>query len=236
MRLEKIQNNAPKVPELVLQSLISAMEDGRIRVGEDLPPERDLAVSLGVGRGSLRECLAILEFLGIIETRGNRKIVNKDVSHFRKAESFIKLSNQSDTTLDVLEFRRVNEVAIVELACERATEEDLALIEASVERLARDLNDYMADVEFHTNVARASHNAMFAVLMELFNSMIAEVRVRYFQLPDYFQRTLNSHRNIYLAIKARDKEWAKEEMSKHIGLVNAFMAEAEGQMEQQTEQ
>ena len=73
MHIEKIQQNTnPRVPELIMQSLIKAMEDGHIRVGEDLPSERDLAEMLGVGRGSLRECLAILEFLGAIDGRGNR--------------------------------------------------------------------------------------------------------------------------------------------------------------------
>lgn len=74
MHIEKIQqNNAPRVPELIMQALVKAIEDGHIRVGEDMPSERDLAEMLGVGRGSLRECLAILEFLGAIDSRGNRK-------------------------------------------------------------------------------------------------------------------------------------------------------------------
>ena len=47
MQFEKIQNNGPKVPELVMDSLLKAMEAGTIRVGEELPPERDLAEALG---------------------------------------------------------------------------------------------------------------------------------------------------------------------------------------------
>ncbi|MFR6394264.1 MAG: GntR family transcriptional regulator [Oscillospiraceae bacterium] len=53
MHIEKIQqNNAPRVPELIMQALVKAIEDGHIRVGEDMPSERDLAEMLGVGRGS----------------------------------------------------------------------------------------------------------------------------------------------------------------------------------------
>lgn len=54
MQLEKIQIASPKLPELVMQALISAIDNGQIRVGEELPSERDLAETLGVGRGSLR--------------------------------------------------------------------------------------------------------------------------------------------------------------------------------------
>jgi len=84
MQLEKIQQHTlPKIPELVMQTLISAIERGDVHVGEELPSERDLAEMLGVGRGSLRECLAILEFLGAIENRGNRKVVIRDADYIQ---------------------------------------------------------------------------------------------------------------------------------------------------------
>ena len=70
MELQKIQTNTTKLPQLVMRSLIDAIEKGYIQVGKELPSERELAEKLGVGRGSLRECLAILEFLGAIENRG----------------------------------------------------------------------------------------------------------------------------------------------------------------------
>ena len=92
MQFEKIQNNGPKVPELVMDSLLKAMEAGTIRVGEELPPERDLAEALGISRNSLRECLAIMSFMGIVENRGNRKILVKNADRFRKARSLIGLS------------------------------------------------------------------------------------------------------------------------------------------------
>lgn len=117
MSLDKIQNT-PKLPERVMQALLDAMESGQIKVGEELPIERDLAASMGVSRGSLRECLAVLEFLNILESRGNRKVVVKDAGYFRKAVSFIRLSDQKDTLADCVEFRRVVEVSIVEMACE----------------------------------------------------------------------------------------------------------------------
>ena len=71
--IDKIQNTAPTVPELVLDSLLAAMENGKLSVGEELPPERELADALGISRNSLRECLSIMSFMGILENRGNRK-------------------------------------------------------------------------------------------------------------------------------------------------------------------
>ena len=222
MQLEKIQNVSPKIPELVMQALINAIESGQIRVGEDLPSERDLAERLGIGRGSLRECLAILEFLGAIEANGNRKKVARDAEFIRKAISFVRVSNQLDAREDFNEFRRVNEVAIAGLACQRATEEDLEAIGAAMKRLEEDPGEYMADVEFHAALAAASHNMMLAATMHLVNSMIADVRIRFFMLPDYIQKSQVSHRAIFEAVKARDEERAQREMNLHLNIVSEF--------------
>ena len=77
MSFDKIQVSTPTVPELVLDSLLRAIETGSIQIGRELPPERELAEALGISRNSLRECLSILNFMGIVENRGNRKILVK---------------------------------------------------------------------------------------------------------------------------------------------------------------
>ena len=119
MQLDKIQNTSPKIPELIMQSLIGAIEAGHIHVGEELPSERELAESLGVGRGSLRECLAILEFLGAIESRGNRKVRPRNADFIQKVRTWIESANQMDTRRTFNEFRQVIEVGMVR-ACLRA--------------------------------------------------------------------------------------------------------------------
>ena len=222
MQLEKIQIASPKIPELVMQALIGAIEDGHIRVGEELPSERDLAETLGVGRGSLRECLAILEFLGAIEIRGNRKVVVRDADYIRKSVSFIRVSNKMDTQEDFNEFRRINEVAIVGLACQRATEEDLTAIHLAIEHLEKEPENYMNDVEFHDALAVASHNAMLAATLHLVNSMIADIRQRFLGRPDYQRLTHESHCAIYEAVRARDAALAQHEMEMHLRIVEDF--------------
>lgn len=222
MQLEKIQYNSPKVPELVMQALIAAIDNGNISVGGELPSERELAETLGVGRGSLRECLAILEFLGAIETRGNRKIVARDADYIQKAISFVQVSNQADMQKDFNEFRRISEVAIVGLACERATEEDLRTLEGILKDLEAAPGDYMNDVRFHDALAVASHNMMLAATIHLVTSMIAEIRIRFFGRPDYQRRSMDSHTAIYEAVRDRDVQRAKREMELHLEIVEEF--------------
>ena len=223
MQLEKIQQRAqPKVPELVMQTLISAIDEGQIKEGQELPSERDLAEMLGVGRGSLRECLAILEFLGAIENRGNRKVVTRDADYIQRAISFVRVSNKTDIQEDFGEFRRVNEVAIAGLASQRATEEDLEALWQAIEDLEANPEDYMNDVRFHDALAIASHNTMLAATVHLLNSMIADIRVRFTGWPEYLRRSQQTHRAIYAAVRDRDEERARREMEDHLKIVEDF--------------
>lgn len=222
MRLEKIENTSPKIPELIMKSLIGAIEQGSIQVGEELPSERDLAESLGVGRGSLRECFAILEYLGAIESKGNRKVLLRDADYIKKVRSWIENANQIDSRQTFNEFRQVIEVGIVKLACVRATEEDLESIRLAVERLAEEPGDYMHDVEFHDSLAVASHNSMLASTIHLVNNLIADVRIRFWDLPDYQDITLRSHRKIYETVRDHDIEAAQNAMIEHLDIVRDF--------------
>ena len=222
MQFEKIQNNGPKVPELVMDSLLKAMEAGTIRVGEELPPERDLAEALGISRNSLRECLSIMSFMGIVENRGNRKILVKNADRFRKARSLIELSYSQDTFEDFMEFRRTNEREIARLACIRATEEDLDRLRNSVERLEADATDFEADVDFHVNLAYASHNTIFVAMLNYVNSLILELRMRFFEREEYHGKTAEAHRRIYEAVKARDEELAVSEMGRHLKIIENY--------------
>ena len=222
LNFEKIQVSSPTIPELVLDSLLQAIESGRIQVGRELPPERDLAEALGISRNSLRECLSILNFMGIVENRGNRKVLVKNADYFRKARSLLELSYSADTFEDFMEFRRTNEREIARLACKRATEEDLERLRSSVERLEADETDYLADVEFHVNLAYASHNTIFAAMLDFVNSLILELRMRFFEREDYHGKTAEAHRRIYEAVKERDEELAVYEMGRHLKLIENY--------------
>lgn len=222
MNFEKIQTAAPTVPELVLDSLLRAIEAGRLQIGSELPPERELAEALGISRNSLRECLSIMSFMGIVENRGNRKVLVKNADYFRKARSLLELSYSADTFEDFMEFRRTNEREIARLACRRATDEDLERLRSAVERLEDDETDYLADVEFHVNLAYASHNTIFAAMLDFVNCLILELRMRFFEREDYHGKTAEAHRRIYEAVRQRDEELAAYEMGRHLKLIENY--------------
>jgi GntR family transcriptional repressor for pyruvate dehydrogenase complex len=216
------QNKSPKIPELVMEVLVDAVERGQIQVGEELSSERLLAETLGVCHGSLRECLAILEFLGAIESRGYRKVMVKDADYIRKAISFIRVINEMESQNELSEFRKINEIAIVEFACHRATQEDLDSILDSLNKMESNPDDLVADVAFHDAIAVASHNEMLGAMIRLIKSMLVPVQIPPFHCPNFTQVVLESHRAIYNAIRERNVDFARKEMKCHLELLEKF--------------
>lgn len=222
MQLAKKGAADQKVPEKVLWALIEAMESGQIKVGEELTSERDLAEMLGVGRGSLRECLGIMEFLGAIENRGYRKVVVRDADYIRRAISLVRVSNQNGIQDDFNEFRQVTEAAIAELAAQRATDEDLERIKRALQALEEDPEDYLNDVHFHDALAMASHNVMLAASIHLVNALLGDIRIRFSGHEDYRRKTHASHCAIYEAVRDHDSVRARQEIEKHLMIVEEY--------------
>ena len=222
MQLEKIQPVSTRVPDLIMEAIIGAIENGQIKVGEELPSERDMAESLGVGRGSLRECLSVLEFLGAIEGQGYRKKLIRDADYIREMTSWINGISQASAVESLIDYRRVLEVGIAEMASQRATEQDLAAMLDAIKKSEASPEQYHYDIEFHNALARASHNAMLAHTIHLINNLIAEVRIRFWEKPDYLEKVLRSHYGIYEAVKSRDSIKARYEMFKHLEIIREF--------------
>ena len=208
----------------VFETLQSQISSGLWKVGDRLPSEGELAERYGVNRLTVRVALQKLNALGIVETRsgsGTHVIEFDFESYLRMASKFYA---QSDMMKNVTEFRNHMEIECARLACERATEEDLA----ELERLAlehrrvwmetdgvehdvwcRSVAD--ADLAFHEQVVRMSHNPLysysFAVAREpIYEYMLFCVSkwvpemVRNFRLD----RHRDIHYSIYESIKKKD--------------------------------
>lgn len=175
-----------------------------------------MAKMLGVSRGSLREGLAILEFLGVIVSRGRKKILARDANKIKKISNLLKLSINKDIIYDFIEFRRVMDTFIAELACKRANERDLRELEKTVNKLKKNPDDKKADFQFHINLSRASHNTFFAAMEELLIYMFGTIRNKASMVPGRKDQIVKEHEDIYNAIKERDSLLARRRVETHL--------------------
>ena len=115
-----------RIYEEIVRQVKALIAEGRLKSGDQLPPERDLAAQFKVSRTSVREALRTLESLGLIEIRPGEGTFVREVS----VESLIEplahvILSQREAVGELFEARRLLEPALAGLAARRATQDDL---------------------------------------------------------------------------------------------------------------
>jgi DNA-binding FadR family transcriptional regulator len=211
----------------VADQLKHMISSGRLRNGERLPPEPDLAAVFSVSRSTIREALRVLSSQRLtVTTRGTTggTFVSApqpdDVSEIFEL-NLNMLSGTNDVTTDeLLECRRMLEVPAVGLAAERRTDEDLELIL----RLALPNADHSAKQDvfhdhqnFHTAVLSAAHNSLLSVMLRPTFAVLEGIVSRLPTLDVVWATDIDRHHlAIYEALAARDVAWAQQEMADHL--------------------
>jgi DNA-binding FadR family transcriptional regulator len=198
------------------------LASGALRPGDKLPPERELALQFGVSRHALREALRSLENAGVVMLergpRGGAFICTGDTGSLTQAmRDMVSLGT---LTLPELTEARVYLLdGVVRLACERADAENLAAIDANVERTAAavkalDYDRWLESVlEFYLLLASATKNQVMRVLVESMSAIVEHLMINMRYPPELL---LESRRRFARHLRARDSDAAAEEMKAHL--------------------
>lgn len=192
-----------------------------LTVGDRLPPERELAVQLGVSRATLSQALVALEVVGVVAVRhgDGTVLVRPTTETIGQA-----IRDHASRLPEILETRDALETKLAALAAERRTDEDLAAIDAALAEMEADIaaggRGVDGDEHFHAAVTAASHSALLARLMLEIAPLVRETRLESLAQPERPQSSLAGHRRIAEAIAAGDPEAASRAMHDHIGMVS----------------
>ena len=206
----------------IARRLVDYLLSGSVSPGSRLPSERQLAESFGVGRSAVREALAALSLIGLIEIR------HGDGTYLKRADSPLLpqvvewgLLLGEQHTHDLIEARQRIEVVVAGLAAERRSETDLATLEVCLERMANQAETgnhtafVDADVEFHLVLADAAGNSalrdVLASIQSLLRAWIGRVIAE-----GYEQSSYEEHIPIVAAVRAQDPAAASAAMDAHM--------------------
>lgn len=225
-----------KAYQVVVDQIKENFLNGAYKPGDKLPTERELASLFSVSRTSVREALRKLEIKGLIEIKQGSGIFIKSLDFLIPRDEITSpiINAEKKLIYEMLELRRVLEVECAYLASQRATSEDLERIREALEMMGRAENDVeqglQADLSFHFNIVRASHNSIFLQLMESLGERMKDtIQVtRRYRLadPERMQDTVDEHKEIYLAIATGEANQAKLLMEKHITLIRKEISES----------
>jgi DNA-binding FadR family transcriptional regulator len=202
-----------------LRALIAA---GEFALGSRLPPERDLAVQLGVSRPSVREALIALEVEGLVEVRMGSGIY---VTALEPGPAAAR--GAVDGALGPFDIIRARALVEAELAAVVARAHGpgvlkklRAAIKAMEDDIARGVMPIRGDREFHIALAEASGNAaLVRVVSDLFderNNPLFEQLGRHFENAKSWRCAVAEHRAVVRAVAAGEVAAARRAMQQHL--------------------
>jgi len=221
----------------IVRSILGYLQERNLQPGDRLPSERALAEKLGVGRNALREALATLTTLRVVEARPNSGIYLRRVSTESSFETLVLLADMgaSPTPAEIaesLEVRAALEQMAVRLACTRRDDDDLKRIAANIERTERVLreggNICDDDTDFHLALVGASHNGVLVRVLNSFYRMTALRRKAVFASREHGRASARDHRKLYDAIERRDIDQAQELIRRHMDRARNYWKEVLG--------
>jgi DNA-binding FadR family transcriptional regulator len=218
-----------------LARLRQLIESQMQRLRRQLPPERQLSESLGVGRNTIRKALAVLESDGtVVRHVGRGTFIRSDAGsappHLQAlalggglaVDGSVGLSPQ-----ELMEVRYALEPAIAELAALAARRPDLEQMLECMRRReeASQLDDYEHwDYALHTSIATATHNTLLIEMLGLINRMRRSAQWRKFRgtsiKAQKRQVSNTQHSEIVHAICRADPEAAFAAMRTHLNFVS----------------
>lgn len=193
----------------VIEQLQEQVGSGQWRVDERIPPENTLAETLGVGRNTVREAVRALCHTGLLECRQGDGTYVRATSELSGA---MRRRLSSAELVETLEVRQGLEVTAAGLAATRRTDDDLAVLSATLRGRdtaweSGDMTSFVdADMAFHVAVVDAAHNS---VLSELYTDFSEALRASIAATGSPLEDTYIGHSEIADAIAAGDAEAAE---------------------------
>jgi GntR family transcriptional repressor for pyruvate dehydrogenase complex len=213
----------------VAKRLLDLFTSGDIAPGTRLPPERQLAASLGIGRSAVREALAALEILGLVDVRpGSGTYLRGTASELLPETLNWGVMINASRTAELIAIRSELEVMAARLAATRISDDDLVRLDRSVDAMRANVENpsrfIEADLKCHMLIARVAGNQVLLDLLQSIRSLLRVWVERGISDPADAGDALAEHAALADALRSRDPASVEQAMRAH-------MATATGRLE-----
>lgn len=210
------------VADLLLDRIIS----GQIPVGEALPAEAEIAAQSNVSRLTVREALKALRAQNVVSVQRGRGTYVNAPEQWTSLDAMIRAASfgkgERNTSIQLLEVRRMIETGAAALAALRHSPEDLALLRAHLEHMEQAASDRQvdrfvaADIAFHDVILRASGNMLVPAMYEPLGRLLSAGRRETSAVPQIQDHAIAKHHSILTAIASGNAEAARVAMDSHM--------------------
>ncbi len=200
------------------------IDSGRLRPGDKLPTEQQIALAHGVSRTVVREAVHQLKSRERVVSRQGSGVFVALAPIHRPLEFDPSVLGSLQAVVHVVELRRVIESERAALAAERATRAQIATMRRAlraIDAAASAGRDGVAeDLAFHRSIGEATGNPQFTLLLNFLEQYLREgmriTRGNEARRLDFMEAVRHEHRAVVDAIEARDPATARRRAREHL--------------------
>jgi GntR family transcriptional repressor for pyruvate dehydrogenase complex len=218
-----------KISTKIAEQIKSLINNGDLKPGDALPPERELVKVFNVSRASLREALNALAGMGFLEMSQKHRTIVKSLASGTIIEPLHRLIKEDlQNVFELIEVRKAIETWNAYHAATRAKDGDIARLEKSTESMRTKIEQRISviedDADFHLAMAEATHNKIQTHLMFSIYDLLKESLGGHYE-SIRMQDIYDQHCKVVEAIKKRDPDLASRRMHEHLDYVESRIKE-----------
>jgi GntR family transcriptional repressor for pyruvate dehydrogenase complex len=235
-----VQKRKADVTTRLLATFKQLISEGTLAPGTRLPAERDLATSLKVSRGSLRQALKMLEVMGVVSQRVGDGTYLNGAAHSILAEPMEFLILLDGISFEeLMDARLIVEPELAARAAGRASPEMVASLRESLNRMQAKGTDLVElieeDLRFHRTIFEMADNRICSLMFSIVHELLHNLMEITSQMVD-LDHTVKLHTRIYAAIRKGNPTEARMRMVEHLSdakglLLRSHEAQCQSKME-----
>jgi GntR family transcriptional repressor for pyruvate dehydrogenase complex len=210
-----------KIFEDIVRQIRRLIKSGKLKAGDKLPPERDLAQAFKVSRASVREAIRVLESSGLVGTRvgDGTYVETSSVENLVKPLATVVVGGR-ESLMEIFAVRKMFEPYLAYLAAEKATVDEVLELKRILSDQRKKIGNRglvtEIDYSFHLFLAKMAKSKVFLKLFNTLAELLNQTREEFLQEGDRPQKSVTGHQEILLAIEKRDPALARKAMSNHL--------------------
>lgn len=230
-----VRNN--KTSDLIVAQIRKQIFAGKLVPGDRLPSERQLMEEFQVSKGTLREAMRVLEFLGLVEIKkgvtGGACIAEID-NHIALdiLANFLYFKNL--TIKNLAQVRKIIEPHAAAIAARTISKDQLMELRRYIDRSRVQYDSgknseepFNNELDFHCVIARSTDNPLLILVVEFVESLMSDKKTMVKLDRPFLLSVIEDHERIFTAIRDQDSDRAREEMFNHIVKVEEAMEKME---------
>ena len=222
------RQEAGRAYQTVIDLIKRKIIHNEVQLGDNLPPERELAETLGVSRTSVREALRTLEVMGIItSTQGAGNVISGNFEKSLSESLAMMFLVQKIDYKQISELRCGLEKTMIVLAVDKISKEQIDLLETLIEAMEHttdEIDNVDLDEKLHYTIAKAASNPLIVTILQaladVMHLFIKDLRKKIIAVDKGKNRLQMAHKHMVMCLKAGDKVGAQAAIEEHFQLVD----------------